>query len=163
MTAWTTTDLSDAHPDVPTARPELRHFGGIRRFCGPIETVRVFEDNVLVLGALETVPEGSVVVVDGGGSVRVALLGDRLAGIAMTRKLGGVVIDGCIRDSAEIGTMAVGVMARAAVPRRSNKLGEGERGVDITIAGIEFRPGGWVYADDDGILVTTPDTARIHE
>ena len=159
MSAWTTADLSDARPEAATAVPVLRHFGGVRRFCGPIRTVRIFEDNVLVLETLRQAPAGSVVVADGGGSVRVALMGDRLAGIAIDQGLAGVVINGCIRDSAEIGSMAIGVMAVGTVPRRSAKRGEGERDVEVTFGGVTFLPGAWLYADEDGILVVSE---RIH-
>ena len=148
-----TTDLSDAHPDVQVADPELRHFGAIAVFSGQIATAKVHEDNVIVRATLETPGEGRVLVVDGGGSTRTALVGDVLAGLGISNGWSGIVVNGCIRDSAAIATMDIGVMALGARPNRSAKNGFGELDVPVFFAGVAFNPGAWLYADHDGILV----------
>lgn len=149
-----TADLSDACPEEARALdPLFRHFGGRRRMMGPIRTVKCFEDNTLVRKTLEAPGEGHVLVVDGGGSKRCALLGDRLATLARDHGWAGVVVYGCIRDSAVIGTMDVAVMALATHPRKSIKRGEGQVDVPLYFAGQPVLPHGWLYADEDGILV----------
>lgn len=153
---FTTADLSDEHPDsVLAAEPVFRDFGGIDRFWGPIETVRVFEDdNALVRQALESKGGGRVLVVDGGGSLRSALVGGRLAGLALANGWAGLLINGCVRDSEELRRVPLGIRARAAIPRRGGKTGVGERGVPVTFAGVAFIPGHFLYADADGVLVS---------
>ena len=136
------------------AEPIFCSFGLRARFGGPVSTVRVFEDNVLVRAALEEPGEGRVLVVDGGGSLRCALLGDRLAALARDNQWAGVVVHGCIRDSAEIDGMDVGVRAMATHPRKSVKRGEGERDVPVAMAGIRIAPGEYLYADEDGVIVS---------
>lgn len=149
-----TTDMCDIYPDqLQVAEPILNSYGGRRRFCGPVATVRVFEDNTLVREALETLPAGTVLVVDGGGSRRCALLGDRLAAIAVQRGLAGVIVNGCVRDTAELAEMGLGVLALAACPRKSKKEGRGERGVPVQFAGITWTPGAYVYVDEDGVVL----------
>jgi regulator of ribonuclease activity A len=148
-----TTDLSDEHPDAQVAEPLLRHFGGRRPFHGPVETLRVFEDNALVRTILEEPGANRVLVVDGGGSPRCALFGDQLAALAVRNGWAGVVIHGCVRDSADLATIDLGVLAVATHPRRSVKRGEGERGAELQFAGLTLRPGMHLYADDDGVLV----------
>ncbi|RRR65885.1 MAG: RraA family protein [Candidatus Viridilinea halotolerans] len=148
-----TTDLSDAHPDVQVGEPLLRHFGGRRVFGGPIATLQVFEDNALVRTALEEQGEGRVLVVDGAGSLRCALLGDQLAALAVANGWVGVVVHGCVRDSADLTQLPLGVLALAAHPRRSIKRGEGVHGGTLHIAGLTLTPGLFLYADDDGIVV----------
>ena len=120
-------------------------------------TVKVFEDNVLVREALETDGQQRVLVVDGGGSTRCALVGDRLAQLAYNNRWAGIVVNGCIRDSEEISGITVGVKALHAVPRKSSKEGAGERDVLVHFAGITFTPGHCLYADPDGIIVTDQD------
>lgn len=150
-----TTDMCDAYSgQLQVAEAVFTSYGGRRRFCGPVETVRVFEDNSLVREALETVPAGSVLVVDGGGSRRCALLGDRLAAIAVTRGLAGIIINGCVRDTAELAEMGIGVLALAPCPCKSKKEGRGERGVPVQFAGITWTPGEYVYVDEDGIVLS---------
>jgi regulator of ribonuclease activity A len=151
--SFKTTDLSDEHGDAQVAEPLLRHFGGRPRFYGPIETLRVFEDNALVRTILEEQGSGRVLVVDGGGSLRCALLGDQLAALAARNGWAGVVVHGCVRDSADLAAIDLGVMALATHPRRSVKRGEGERGVELHFAGLTLRPGLYLYADEDGVLV----------
>lgn len=157
-----TTDLCDDSPEkISVCEPILHSFGGKRRFSGEISTVEVREDNVLVKKALETLPPGTVLVVDGGGSKKCALLGDKLARIAVERNLGGVVINGCVRDSAELAEMEIGVLALAAHPRRSEKRGEGAANIPVEFGGIAWTPGAYAYADEDGIVVSAEELAEI--
>ena len=149
-----TADLCDQYPDeIGVAEPVLTDFGGIAGFDGSITTVRVFEDNVLVRDALEEPGDGRVLVIDGGGSLRCALLGDRLAGMALANGWSGIVVNGCIRDAAALSEIAVGIRALATHPRKSAKTGDGERDVEVTFAGVTFVPGQRLYADHDGVLV----------
>lgn len=151
---FTTADLCDEFGDlVRVAEPLFGDYGGRRSFSGEIETVRVFEDNVLVREALEEEGRDRVLVVDGGDSTRCALLGDKLAAMARENGWAGVVVNGCIRDAAEVAGIPLGVKALHAVPRRSAKEGTGERGVVVEFAGITFSPGEHLYADADGIVV----------
>ncbi len=155
-----TADICDARADAQVAAPALVDFGGQRAFSGPIATVKVFEDNVLVRKALEEDGEGRVLVVDGGGSLRCALVGDRLAALARDNGWAGLIVFGCIRDTAAIATLEVGVKALAAHPKKSDKRGEGQREVPVSFAGVTFTPGQHVYADGDGVVVlATPMTA----
>jgi regulator of ribonuclease activity A len=148
------TDLCDAHPDkVSVAEPIFRDFGGRDSFAGPISTVKVYEDNALVRTALEEPGRGRVLVVDGGGSMRTALLGGNLAQLAARNGWDGVVVFGCVRDTAEIAAVELGVKAVAAHPVKSAKRGWGERDVPVTFAGVTFIPGRIVFGDRDGLLV----------
>ena len=135
------------------AAPLFRDFGGRDAFAGPISTLKVFEDNALVRSALEEPGQGRVLVVDGGGSLRTALVGGNLAVLAAKNGWDGVLVYGCIRDSAEIAVVDVGVKALAAMPLKSAKRGWGERDVPVTFAGVTFQPGAWLYADRDGVIV----------
>ncbi|GAB4439362.1 MAG: ribonuclease E activity regulator RraA [Chloroflexi bacterium OHK40] len=148
-----TTDLSDANEDVQVGEPGLHHFGGRRRFGGPVATLRVFEDNALVRAALEEPGEGRVLVIDGGGSLRCALLGDQLGALAVRNGWAGVVVNGCVRDTAELAGLPLGVLALAPHPRRSIKRGEGVRGATLRFAGLTIAPGAYLYADEDGVIV----------
>lgn len=150
-----TADLCDQFEEaLQIADPVLRNFGGRRAFHGPISTVKVFEDNSLVREALESPGNGRVLVVDGGGSLRCALVGETMARIAEDGGWAGIVIFGCIRDSVEIGRMSIGLKALSTNPRSSQKRGEGQWEVPVHFAGVTFRPGEYLYADDDGIIVT---------
>lgn len=150
-----TTDLFDQYGEELTLCSLTFHsFGKQKRFFGPIETVRVFEDNVLVRETLEQMNEGTVLVVDGGGSVRCALLGDQLAQIAETRKVAGIIINGCVRDTAELAALDVGILAIGKNPIRSKKEGKGERSVSLFFGDVNWTPGHYVYADEDGVLVS---------
>jgi regulator of ribonuclease activity A len=156
--SFTTPDLCDEFAQhVHAGAPIFRDWGRVRSFAGMIETVRVFEDNALVRQVLETEGQGRVLVVDGGGSVRCALLGGRLAGLAHENGWSGIVVHGCVRDSAELADIAVGVKALHAVPMRSGKTGTGQRGIPVSFAGVTFTPGAYLYADRDGILVADRD------
>jgi regulator of ribonuclease activity A len=151
---FATADLCDAHPEqVRVADAVFRDYGGLQRFAGSIDTLQVFEDNKLIAEALGTPGHSRVLVVDGGGSLRTALVGGRLAAMAHTNGWAGVVLNGCIRDSVEIREIDIGVRALATSPLRGGKKGTGNRGVKVTFAGLTFTPGQYLYADEDGIIV----------
>ena len=133
--------------------PVFHAFGQRMRFAGAARTVKVFEDNVLVRAALETPGNGDVLVVDGGGSLRCALVGGNLGRLAQKNGWAGVIVNGCVRDSAELNTCDIGIRALQTHPRRSIRNGVGERDLAVDIAGITVRPGDWVYADEDGVLI----------
>ena len=149
-----TADLCDDYADQLTlVRLELKSYGGKKQFDGPISTVKVFEDNVLVKRALQTIPEGHVLVVDGGGSKNCALVGDLLGAIAEERKIAGIVVNGCVRDTAELGRQNIGVLALGSNPFKSIKKGEGEADLPVMFGEAEFVPGQYLYADEDGIVL----------
>jgi regulator of ribonuclease activity A len=149
-----TADLCDDYAsELTLCRLELNAYGGKIQFAGPISTVKVFEDNVLVKEALKTIPEGHVLVVDGGGSKSCALVGDLLGAIAEERKLAGIIVNGCVRDTAELGKQNIGVLALGSNPFKSIKRGEGEQDIPVTFGEVEFIPGHYVYADEDGVVV----------
>jgi regulator of ribonuclease activity A len=150
-----TTDLWDAHADAfRLLEPVFRDFGGKRSFHGPVTTLKVFEDNALVRSALETPGAGRVLVIDGGGSVRRALVGGNLGKLAEQNGWAGIVVFGALRDSVELATCDVGLKALAVIPAKSEKKGVGERDVPVSFAGATLRPGDFLYADEDGILVS---------
>ncbi len=146
-----TTDLCDAHPDVRVRAPIFRDFGGKRSFSGRARTLKVQEDNVLVRSALETQGNGDVLVVDGGGSLRTALVGGKLGMLAQSNGWAGIVVHGAVRDSVELSACAVGIKALAAIPRKSAKSGAGEQALTLTFAGVSIAPEEWSYADEDGV------------
>ncbi|MGH6635518.1 MAG: ribonuclease E activity regulator RraA [Gammaproteobacteria bacterium] len=133
--------------------PMFNDYGGLRSFCGVIATLKVHEDNSLVRAALEEQGQGRVLVIDGGGSLRCALLGDRLALLAQQNGWSGMLVYGCIRDSAAIASIAIGLKAMNTNPRKSVKKGFGERDIAVSFAGATFTPGAYLYADSDGVLV----------
>jgi regulator of ribonuclease activity A len=135
------------------AEPVFRLFGNKRQFCGQISTLKVFEDNSLIRETLEEKVEDRVLVVDGGGSRRCALLGDTLAGLAVENGWQGIIVYGCIRGSELINGMPIGVMALNTHPLRSRKHGQGDRDTLITFAGVNFKKDQYLYADNDGIIV----------
>ena len=154
MAEWTTADLCDAFDaELQYAAPIFRAFGQHLAFSGAIATVKVFEDNALVKTALSEPGHGRVLVVDGGGSLRCALVGDQIAAAAVHNGWAGVIVWGCIRDSEAIGTMAIGVRALATHPRKTLKQGAGYRDVALQFADVRWTPGAWVYCDADGIVV----------
>lgn len=151
-----TPDLCDRFPDlVRVVAPIFKSYGGDAAFGGPIVTVKCFEDNSLVKAQVAQPGQGRVMVVDGGGSLRCALLGDLLAAKAMESGWAGLVIHGCIRDVDDIGRMAIGVQALAAVPLKSVRRGQGELDVAVAFGGVTFQPGEYVYADHNGIIVSS--------
>ena len=164
---FATCDLCDAHKNdfsgsFRVLPPVFKDFGAVRKFCGPVVTVKCFEDNSWVKAAVDSVgwidtPQGrtaQVLVVDGGGSLRRALLGGNLGASAARNGWAGVVIDGCVRDCAELAQEAVGIRALAAMPLPTEKRNEGQRQVPILIQGVAVHPGDWLYADEDGIVIT---------
>ena len=154
MRAFATADLCDEFGDaVQVAQPIFRDWGGASSFGGPIATLRVLEDNALVRTVLEAPGRGRVLVVDGGGSLRTALLGGNLAALAARNGWSGVVVHGGIRDAGALAATPIGVKALAAIPRKSRKTGAGERDVAVTFAGVSFEPGAYLYADGDGVIV----------
>lgn len=156
MMAFTTADLCDDFAnEVQICTVEFKSYGKNKKFSGPIATVKVLEDNVLVKEALQQIPEGSVLVVDGGGSRRCALMGDNLGGIAQTRKLAGVIIYGCVRDSAEIAEQNIGVLAIGSNPLRSVKNGKGSTDITLNFGDVEWVPNHYVYADEDGVILAS--------
>ncbi|HKT59821.1 MAG TPA: ribonuclease E activity regulator RraA [Gemmatimonadales bacterium] len=153
-----TADLCDEFgAELRVAEPLFRDWGGSVAFAGPVETVRVFEDNALIRQVLEMHGRGRVLVVDGGGSLRAALLGGNLAALAHRNGWAGLLIYGCVRDSEELRTVPLGVKALASMPRKSGKRGEGEQGVAVTFAGLTFTRGCHLYADRDGVIIADRD------
>ena len=154
MSTRATADISDQYGDsLRVLAPVFRDFGAVRVFAGPVSTVKVFEDNSLVRSALETPGAGRVLVVDGGGSLRCALVGDNLARLGQQNQWAGIVVYGCIRDAVPMREIAIGVKALATNPRRSVKKGEGERDVIVRFAEVVIAPGDYLYADEDGVVV----------
>jgi len=153
-----TPDLCDRYGDrLQVAEPRFRDYGGSIAFAGEIETLRVLEDNALVREVLETAGAGRVLVVDGGGSVRSALVGGNLAALAARNGWRGLVVHGAVRDAGELGAASVGIKALALSPRKSAKSGAGERGVPVSFAGVTYTPGHYLWADADGIVVGERD------
>ena len=150
-----TTDLCDNNAaKVRVAEPGFSDFGGKTDFYGKIHTVKCFEDNSFVRKALETDGTGKVLVVDGGGSTRCALLGDMLGDLGVKNKWNGILVYGCIRDSAAIAHLDIGVKALDTIPLKSNKRNEGQENIPVRFAGVEFIPGEFIYCDEDGIIVS---------
>jgi regulator of ribonuclease activity A len=150
-----TTDLCDANEGkVRAVAPMFRSFGGRTRFAGPIRTLKVFEDNSLVRSTLETAGNGAVLVVDGGGSMRCAMVGDQLALLGVKNNWAGIVVYGCIRDSGPIAGMDIGVFALGTHPMKSVKKGAGDADIPVTFGGVTFTPSEYIYADEDGVIVS---------
>lgn len=163
---FSTCDLCDLHKADVGERfwvfpPVFRAYGKHPRFCGPVETVQCFEDNTSVKSAVESdgwveTPQGrvgKVLVVDGGASLRRALLGGNLAGAAARNGWAGVVVDGCVRDVAELAQHALGIRALATIPLPTQKRHAGLHNVAVQIQGVWVRPGDWLYADEDGMVL----------
>ena len=149
-----TADLYDAHGEtLQVLTPLFRDFGGNRAFAGPAATLKVFEDNSLVRAALEEPGQGRVLVVDGGGSLRCALVGDQLGVLGVKNGWAGIVVYGCVRDADALGALQIGIKALATNPRKSVKKGEGTRDTVVRFADAVIAPGNYVYADADGIVI----------
>lgn len=144
---------NDSSGEFRVLPPVFRDFGMRRKFAGPVSTVKCFEDNSLVKAAVDSPGEGRVLVVDGGGSLRRALVGGNLGKAAAKNGWAGVVVDGCVRDSAELAECDTGIRALAAMPLPTEKRNEGQRDVAVQIQGVWVRPGDMLYADEDGIVV----------
>jgi regulator of ribonuclease activity A len=149
-----TADLVDQHGEaLRVCDVQFRSFGGHTRFAGRVRTVRCFEDNGMLRDLLRTPGEGSVLVVDGGGSLRTALTGDVIAATAVENGWAGLVLHGAVRDSAVLAGMALGVKALGTIPRKSGKTGSGELDVPVTIGGVAFQAGDVLHADEDGVVL----------
>ncbi|GAA4276264.1 ribonuclease E activity regulator RraA [Aquimarina mytili] len=156
-----TADLSDQYPsDLSCATPIFKSFGKKTAFWGEITTLKLFEDNSFVRKQLETNGKGKVLVVDGGGSLRCALVGDRLAQLAIDNQWEGIIVYGCIRDSKIINTMDVAIRAIHTCPIKSIKRNIGEEDINVAFASIKFIPGNFVYVDEDGILVSAQNLLK---
>ena len=156
--SFATCDLCDAHKsdafgNFRVLPPVFRDFGGVTKFCGPVVTVKCFEDNSLVKAAVDSPGNGAVLVVDGGASLRRALLGGNLGASAAKNGWAGVLVDGCVRDVAELALQPVGIRALAAMPWPTEKRQQGQSEVAVQIQGVWVRPGDWLYADEDGIVI----------
>jgi regulator of ribonuclease activity A len=146
-------DLSAAGKDVRTCALQFLDLGGKSRFSGSVRTVRCLEDNVLVKSVLSTAGAGQVLVIDGGGSLRTALSGDLIAGLAVTNGWAGLIINGAVRDRLTLAELPIGIKALGTNPRKSSKEGTGELDVPVTFGGLTFAVGESVFSDEDGILV----------
>ncbi len=150
-----TADLCDQHSgELQIAEPTLHHYGQRRAFTGEISTVDAFEDNSMVRQALEEPGRGRVLVVDGHASLSCAMLGDVLGALAHDNGWSGVVVNGCVRDAAELATIDVGVLALATYPLKSANRGAGRRDVSVRFAGATFQAGHVLYADEDGLILS---------
>lgn len=151
---FSTADLCDRFAaELQIAEPLFRDYGGRPRCAGPIATIKCFEDNSLVRDLTAEPGQGRVLVIDAGGSMRRAVLGDMLAQKAVDNGWHGVVVYGCIRDAFAITRLQLGVKALGTCPMRTDKRGEGQRDVPVRFAGVNFRQGDWLYADEDGLIV----------
>ena len=150
-----TADLCDAHEDkLAVVAPMFASYGGRPAFGGPISTLKIFEDNSFVRKAVESPGEGRVLVIDGGASMRCALLGDQLAELAVKNAWAGIIVYGCIRDSKAIGAMEIGVFALGTHPCKTVKRNVGEADVPVSFGGVTFTPGHYLYADEDGVILS---------
>jgi regulator of ribonuclease activity A len=154
MSTISTPDLCDAAPEAVAIELALCNFGQIRQFGGEAVTIKCHEDNSLVKSCVEEAGRGRVIVVDGGGSRRRALLGDMLAEKAAANGWAGLVINGAIRDVDEIGRIPLGVQALGSCPVKTEKLGVGQRDIEIHMGGVAIAPGDYIYADNNGVIVS---------
>lgn len=155
-----TPDLCDANEadlgkTVRVVAPMFRSYGARPAFSGEIVTLKIFEDNTLVREVFNEPGQGKVLVIDGGGSLRCALVGDQLAILANKNGWEGVVVYGCIRDSGDINGIDIGFRALATHPQKTVKKGVGDRQLPVTFGGVTFHPGEWLYADEDGVIVSS--------
>jgi regulator of ribonuclease activity A len=152
---FSTADLVDQYGDgLLSCDTQFRSYGGRPRFSGPVRTVACYQDNALVKQVLSTPGEGAVLVVDGGGSLHTALVGDLIAGLGVSHGWSGVIVHGAVRDSVALGSLPLGVKALGSNPRKSGKTGQGAVDVPVEFGGVRFVPGAQLYSDEDGILVT---------
>ncbi len=160
---FVTPDLCDENPElVSVALPMFRNYGGRDRFYGEIVSVKCFEDNTFVKSQLGTPGKGKVLVVDGGGSKRCALLGDLIAANAAKHLWEGVIIYGCVRDVDELERIDLGVQALASIPLKSVRQDRGDLNISVRFADITFEPGHYVYADPNGVIVS-PEPLKLPE
>lgn len=149
-----TADLvDDIGPEVRSCDLQFRQFGGRTEFAGPIRTVRCFQDNALLKSVLSEPGDGAVLVIDGGGSLHTALVGDLIAELARSNGWSGLIVNGAVRDAAALRGIDLGIKALGTNPRKSTKTGAGDRDVEIALGGVTFVPGEVAYSDDDGVVV----------
>jgi regulator of ribonuclease activity A len=146
---------SELGKSVRVVAPMFQRYGARSSFAGEIVTLKVFEDNSLVREAFTANGQGKVLVIDGGGSLRCALVGDQIAILAAKNAWEGVVVYGCIRDSGDINGIDIGVRALNTHPQKSIKKGVGDQNIAVTFGGVTFNPGEFLYADEDGVIVSS--------
>ncbi|MDB6126386.1 MAG: rraA [Verrucomicrobia bacterium] len=155
-----TADLMDRdEPSLQSCSVQFRQFGAKQHFHGQIRTISTREDNALVKQVLSTPGNGAVLVVDGGGSLRTALVGDVIADLAFTNGWGGLILHGAVRDAAALGNIEIGIKALGTNPRKSAKKATGSVDVAVTFGDVTFTPGHWLYADNDGVVTSAQ---RLH-
>jgi len=155
MTAFKTTDLYDDYlEDLQVATPIFRDFGGKTSFCGQIVTLKAVDDNSFLRSSFAEDGKGKVLVVDASASMRCAMMGDMMADLAASNGWEGVIIHGCIRDSAAVAKVNIGVKAMATVPRKTDKRNQGVLNIPVHFADVTFIPDEYVYADEDGIVLS---------
>lgn len=153
----TTADLADRYgAELRVCDLQFRQFGARRLFSGPVRTVSCHEDNALLREVLRGPGAGRVLVVDGGGSLRTALVGDLIVGSALANGWAGLIVHGAVRDSAALAALGLGIKALGTTPRKSSKTGAGAVDVAVTFGNMTFAPGDWLSADDDGIVLLPP-------
>ncbi len=146
--------------DVRSCDLQLRSYGGHARFCGAVRTLRCFQDNALVKQALSSPGDAAVLVVDGGGSLHTALVGDVIAGLGVDNGWSGVVLHGALRDVVALSGLPIGIKALGSNPRKSTKTGAGETDVPLELGGVPLAPGDWLFGDEDGVVVNTAAEAQ---
>ncbi len=155
MTSFKTTDLYDDHlENLQVATPIFRDFGGKPSFSGKIVTLKAVDDNSFLKTSFEQDGSGKVLVVDASASMRCAMMGDMMAALGAANGWQGVIIHGCIRDSVDVGKVDIGVKALATTPRKSTKRNQGVLNIPLHFADVTFNPGEYVYADEDGIVLS---------
>ena len=150
-----TADLIDEHGDnLRSCAIQFRQFGRTKRFFGPVRTIKTIEDNALIKATLSQSGDGSVLVVDGDGSLQAALIGDTIAGLALANRWAGLIVFGAVRDTLSLANLDIGIKALGSNPRKSRKTGAGQLDIPVQIGGTTFRPGDWVYSDEDGLVLS---------
>lgn len=152
-TDFSTCDILDANPQLACLQAGYISYGGMKSFAGPVRTVRCREDNSRLRQVVGTPGEGAVLVVDGAGSLEVALVGDRLARTAADSGWVGMIIEGAVRDSTALARIKLGIKALGVIPRRSHKSGSSEIDVAVSVGGLVIGPGDFVWSDPDGVVV----------
>lgn len=149
-----TADLYDERGDeLQSLSTQMLNLGGRAQFSGPVRTVRCYRDNALLKSVLSTPGDGAVLVIDGGGALESALVGDIIAGLGVENDWAGIVVNGVIRDRVAIGGLPIGLKALGTNPQKSSKTGAGEADIVVSFGGVSFRPGALLFSDEDGILV----------
>jgi regulator of ribonuclease activity A len=161
---WTTCDWCDAHKTDATGAFRVlpagfQSYGALGRFAGTVTTVQCFEDNTAVKTMVDQAGDGRVLVVDAGASLRKAVLGGNLGAAAARNGWAGVVINGCVRDLAELRACEVGILALGHVPMPTIKRDQGLVDIPVQIHGVWVRPGDWLYADEDGVVISAQPLA----